>query len=98
MNVHTVFSYKDCKSRVICPGAGEMAVWSKYLLSKQKNWSSAPQSRINAIWMWQPACNCSLGRQRQEIPKSKLARETRHVHMLWVLVRDLASLNEVEKR
>lgn len=48
------------------------------------------------LWGWDPMCNSSLGRQRQD-PQSWLAIEMRHSRELYIWLRGPASTNEVEE-
>lgn len=65
---------KDCGE-----GAGNPAQWLKCLLGKWKD----PQTHINTVCVWQPTCNSSLGRWRQD-SQSELVGDTNHISELWV--------------
>lgn len=53
--------------------------------------AETPRTLTNAGWVWQPACNSSLRRQRQWVPK------TSWVCKLGVWLTDMASVSKVEE-
>lgn len=69
-----------------------MTQWLQCLLTKLED----PRAHVNGCWSWRPICNFSLRRQKWDL-QSKPASKTSHSNEFWVSLRDLASMNKVEK-
>lgn len=52
------------------PWAGEMAQCLSGSCVNVRTWVRSSRTDGNAKWAWQPTCNSSPGRQKQEIPRA----------------------------